>query len=113
MIDVPFIVNEKVFLRPAELQDVPMFQRCSNLPEVRYALFTAFPENRIRLNEWVEGLYKNHDSIVLVMVDKEPKELSGIPHITGLTGSAGQQFSLLPLLIRRIGLMDMAGKPSG
>ena len=77
MIDVPFITNEKVFLRPAELQDVPMFQRCSNLPEVRYALFTAFPENRVRLNEWVEGLYKNHDSIVLVMVDNDTKRAVG------------------------------------
>lgn len=67
----PFIIGEKIYLRPVELTDVELFCRCANDPEVRYFFFIAFPTNTIRQKEFIESLYKEKDLIFFTIVTKE------------------------------------------
>ncbi|MCX7918742.1 MAG: GNAT family N-acetyltransferase [bacterium] len=66
-----FIVGEKVYLRPVELDDLELFCRCANHPDARYSFFIAFPSNRVRQEEFIRSLYKEKELIFFTIVIKE------------------------------------------
>jgi RimJ/RimL family protein N-acetyltransferase len=65
-----FIIGKKVCLRPVELEDLDLFCRCVNNPEVRYSFFIAFPTNRVRQEEFIRTLYKEKDFVIFTIVTK-------------------------------------------
>ncbi|MFQ6078162.1 MAG: GNAT family N-acetyltransferase [Thermodesulfobacteriota bacterium] len=77
----PFIIGEKIYLRPIEMADADAFISWLNDAEVRQFLSRSFPINAIREKEFVEGLYKDQTKVVLAIVIKESDQLIGV---TGL-----------------------------
>ena len=73
----PFIVGDKVYLRPLEMEDIDSFILWLNDEEVRQYLTRTSPLNRIREREFVENLYKDEREIVLGIVLKENDQLIG------------------------------------
>jgi RimJ/RimL family protein N-acetyltransferase len=54
----PFIVGEKVYLRPVELADAPILAACNNDPAVRVSFFTHTPTNIYQQTKHIESLYQ-------------------------------------------------------
>jgi RimJ/RimL family protein N-acetyltransferase len=67
----PFRIGERVYLRPVEVEDVPLLLKWINDPEVNRFLGAFQPYNAVREREWVEGLYKQPGDSVLLIVLKE------------------------------------------
>ncbi len=67
----PFSVGERIYLRPVELEDVPLLQGWINDPEVNRFLGAFMPINGVREREWIEGLYKEPGNMVLLIVLKD------------------------------------------
>ncbi|MBI2931807.1 MAG: GNAT family N-acetyltransferase, partial [Planctomycetes bacterium] len=67
----PFRVGERLYLRPLEVEDVPLVERWINDPEVNRYLAISWPMNAVREREWIEGLYKEWGSSVFLVVLKE------------------------------------------
>jgi RimJ/RimL family protein N-acetyltransferase len=76
--DKAFIVGEKVYLRPLELDDLDLVCKCFNSPDVRPTFFLNTPTNRLRQEEYVRGLYKEKDHIPFIIVAKETDKPIGI-----------------------------------
>ncbi len=81
----PFIVGEKIYLRPVEMEDVNNYVMWLNDEEVRQFLSRITPFNSIREKEWVENLYKDDKSIILGIVVKESDKLIGNIGIHGIS----------------------------
>ena len=73
----PFIVGDKIYLRPLEMEDIDSFVVWLNDDEVRQYLMRISPLNRIREREFVENLYKDDREMVLGIVLKENDQLIG------------------------------------
>ncbi len=73
----PFIVGDKIYLRPLEMEDIDSFILWLNDQDVRQYLERMSPLNRIREKEFVENLYKDDRDIVLGIALKENDHLIG------------------------------------
>ena len=73
----PFIVGEKIYLRPIEIEDIDNYVARLNDEEVRLYLSMFTPFNKIREKEWVENLYKDEKNIALGIMVKEDDKLIG------------------------------------
>ncbi len=73
----PFLIGEKVYLRPIEADDAKFLAMGENDSTVREALFLAFPVSSKAEQEKVEQLIKSKDAIVLIIVEKETDQPVG------------------------------------
>jgi UDP-4-amino-4,6-dideoxy-N-acetyl-beta-L-altrosamine N-acetyltransferase len=73
----PFIVGDKIYLRPLDMEDIDLFILWLNDEEVRQYLSRMTPLNRTREKEFIENLYKDEREIVLGIVVKENDQLIG------------------------------------
>ena len=73
----PFIVGDKIYLRPLEMEDIDSFIVWLNDEEVRQYVKRISPLNRIREREYIERLYKDDREITLGIVLKENDQLIG------------------------------------
>jgi len=67
----PFLIGERLYLRPLEMEDVSTCLRWINDPEVTRTLAMYRPLNEPREREWFEGLYKDDREILVAIVLKE------------------------------------------
>jgi RimJ/RimL family protein N-acetyltransferase len=75
--DSPFLIGEKIYLRPIEAEDARLLSRGENDPIVRESLFLALPVSLTNEQEKVEQYIKSKDAIVLVIVEKETNKAIG------------------------------------
>ena len=73
----PFIVGDRIYLRPLEVEDVDSFVMWLSDEEIRQCLGMRTPFNRLREREYIEGLYKDDREIVLCIVLRDNDELIG------------------------------------
>jgi len=65
----PFLIGDKIYLRPIEVEDAPRYVVWLNDGDVTRTLGRGpFPLNLNREKEWVEKLYKDNDSLTLAIV---------------------------------------------
>jgi len=67
----PFRIGERAYLRPIDAEDAPFLQRWVNDPDVNRYLGSYLPVNGARERDWVDGLYKEPDDVVLLIALKE------------------------------------------
>lgn len=82
--DFPFLIGEKVYLRPVEVEDADRFVRWFNDPMVRLTLTSPFPLNRLKEREFLEKLYKDNRDVVLAVVAKEGDVHIGVAGLHGI-----------------------------
>jgi len=76
--NTPFLVGNKIYLRPLEIEDLERCVRWINNEEInQFLLVGRTPFNRIREEEWLRSLYKDQRNIVLAIVLKENDEHIG------------------------------------
>ena len=69
--NTPFLVGNKIYLRPLEIEDLERCVRWINNEEInQFLLVGRTPFNRIREEEWLRSLYKDQRNIVLAIVLK-------------------------------------------
>ena len=97
---VVFIDGKRLYLRPPQESDLPLFVRWFNNPEIRVFLGQTHPMTEWSERKWLERLAEKGNDVVLVIVlkGKMPKQdrpigtmgLHGIDHKNGLatTGAA-------------------------
>lgn len=69
---VRYLVGERVYLRPLELEDLDRCFRWIMDPEVnRYLLGPRLPLNRLREEEWLRSLYRSDRDMVFAICLKE------------------------------------------
>jgi len=73
----PFIVGDRIYLRAVDVDDVDNFVTWLNDEEVRQYLSMTSPFNKTREKEFVDGLYKDDNNIILGIVLKENDNLVG------------------------------------
>jgi len=73
----PFLIGERIYLRPLEREDAKIFLPWVNDPDVIRTLMMHTPKNLKAEEEWIEGLYKDDKNIVLGIVVKESDKLIG------------------------------------
>jgi RimJ/RimL family protein N-acetyltransferase len=66
----PFLIGEKIYLRPIELGDARFLCQGENDPVVREALFFALPVHLQREEEKIQQYMNSRESIVLTIVEK-------------------------------------------
>ena len=73
----PFIVGEKLYLRPLEMDDLESTISWFNDGEVTQFINRVIPMNRTTGTEFIEKLYRDGREIVLGIVDNETDRLIG------------------------------------
>jgi RimJ/RimL family protein N-acetyltransferase len=73
----PFLIGEKVYLRPIELEDSKFLSKSESDPIVRESLFLALPVSLMNEQQKVEQYIKSKDTIVLIIVEKETNKPVG------------------------------------
>jgi len=73
----PFLIGEKIYLRPVEPEDAKFLARGENDPMVRESLFLALPVSLTNEQEKVEQYIKSKDAMVLIIVEKETNQPVG------------------------------------
>lgn len=73
----PFIIGDRIYLRPLEAEDADAFVPWVNDTEIRQYLGTTSPMNKLREQEFMEKLYKDDRGITLGIVLKEKDKLIG------------------------------------
>lgn len=73
----PFIVGDRIYLRPLEMEDIDSFVLWLNDEEVRQYMGMTSPLNRIREKEIIERQNKDDRNMVLGIVLKENDQLIG------------------------------------
>lgn len=74
----PFLVGQKIYLRPHEDADLPVWTSWFNDPEVTATLEQAYYPNTVVLQKGrLEALYGNSSIIQLAIVDRATDELVG------------------------------------
>jgi len=73
----PFIVGDRIYLRPLEMEDVDSFVMWLSDKEIRQNLGGTTPFNKIRGREYIEKLYKDDRNTNLGIVLKDGDELIG------------------------------------
>jgi RimJ/RimL family protein N-acetyltransferase len=81
----PFLIGEKVYLRPIEENDIDNYVSWLNDWDVRENLSMVLPFNKTRENEWIQGLYKDDKNIVLGIVLKGSDRLIGNIGLHGIS----------------------------
>lgn len=66
-----YLIGERLYLRPIEPNDVPLFLQWFNDEDVRQYLGMIFPMNSLREEEWVKKLYESRNDLPFLMVLKE------------------------------------------
>lgn len=79
----PFLVGDRVYLRPLDEEDIDFCVESLNSPAVTRFLGIAGPLNRIREREWIQKLYQQPGDLALGICDQETELLIGV---TGLHG---------------------------
>lgn len=74
---VVFLAGERLYLRPAEMEDVPNFQRWINDPETRRTLIVNRPINEPAERQYVESLSDDHGPMALVIVLRDADRAIG------------------------------------
>ncbi|MBD3184289.1 GNAT family N-acetyltransferase [Candidatus Poribacteria bacterium] len=73
----PFLIGEKIYLRPVDMEDIDNFVEWLNDPEVRQYLSLVSPFNKTREKDFIDDLYKDERKTVLGIVMKEDDRLIG------------------------------------
>jgi len=73
----PFLIGDKIYLRPVDLEDANFLSKGENDPTVRESLFLALPASLTTEREKVEQHIKSREAIVLVIVEKEANKPVG------------------------------------
>lgn len=73
----PFLIGEKVYLRPLELEDAPAMVGWINDPEVTRTLMIRRPMNQIAEREFIERISKGDSAQVLGIVTRREDEFIG------------------------------------
>jgi len=73
----PFIVGDRIYLRPLEVEDAGVFVPWRSDAEIRQYMGMPSPTNRIRERESLEGCYKNDRNIHLGIVLRKNNQLMG------------------------------------
>ncbi|MGB4645686.1 MAG: hypothetical protein WBH76_07295 [Dictyoglomaceae bacterium] len=61
----PFLVGDRIYFRPLELEDLPKLIRWVNDLEVTaFLTMGTFPFNTLREEEWLKSLYKSQSDVV-------------------------------------------------
>lgn len=81
----PFIVGDRIYLRPLEMEDIDSFVLWLNDQEVRQYLMMTSPFNKVREKEFIERLYKDDREMVLGIVLKENDQLIGNIALHGIS----------------------------
>lgn len=64
----PFLVGERIYFRPLDVNDLERLIKWINDPEITVFLTMGrFPVNSIREKEWLENLYRSQDEVVMGM----------------------------------------------
>lgn len=79
----PFLIGEKIYLRPLEREDAPLLVPWVNAPEVRQGLRIFRPLNLTNEEEFVQQIYQSQNDIVLGIA------LQGSDRLLGSTGLHG------------------------
>lgn len=69
--DNPFLIGEKIYLRPVEPEDAKFLSKGENDPIVRESLFLALPVSLTTEQEKIEQYLRSKEAIVLIIVEKE------------------------------------------
>ncbi|HEY7312846.1 MAG TPA: GNAT family protein [Gemmataceae bacterium] len=77
----PFLIGSKVYLRPLDLEDVPVLTTWLNDPEVRRHLLIHRPLSRMAEETFLRKLSESESEFVLGIVVREPEQFIGV---TGL-----------------------------
>jgi len=75
--DFPFLIGEKIYLRPVEPEDAKFLSKGENDPAVRESLFLALPVSLTNEQEKVDQYIKSKDAIVLIIIEKETNKPVG------------------------------------
>lgn len=67
----PFLIGERIYLRPLDEADLDRCLQWINDPEVLRALGRRFPMNRTLEKEWLAGQYKSEKHFSLAIVIKD------------------------------------------
>lgn len=73
----PFLIGEKIYLRPIEVEDAKFLSKGENNPTIRESLFLALPVSSTNEQEKVEQFIRSKDAIVLIIVEKETNQPVG------------------------------------
>ena len=73
----PFIVGDRIYLRPLDMEDADAFVSWLNDTEIRQYLGMISPMNRLREREYLKDLYKDEKRLNLGIVLKKKDELIG------------------------------------
>jgi len=74
----PFLVGERIYLRTLEIEDVDCFVKWINDEEVNNYLSVSLPLNKVREKEFIEGLYKDENNMILGIALKANDDLIGV-----------------------------------
>ncbi len=69
--DAPFLIGERIYLRPLDVDDLDRCLRWINDPEILSTLGRREPMGRAAEKEWLEGQYKSdrHMNLAIVVAD--------------------------------------------
>lgn len=73
----PFLIGEKIYLRPMEREDAAACQAYVNDPDVRRTLDQYRPKNLAFEEAWIEGQSRDEHTIVLGIALKQSDRLIG------------------------------------
>jgi RimJ/RimL family protein N-acetyltransferase len=88
----PYRIGRRVYLRPVEMEDVPMMCRWMNHPEVTRTLRVWRPMSVANEREWVEHVSRSQNDVACVIVTREegrPIGTCGLMRIDWQARSAG------------------------
>ncbi len=72
---IVFLLGKTVNLRPVSREDIPKILVWINDPEVRQFVASVYPTTQKFEEDWVDGLGKDKDNIVVVIETKEGKAI--------------------------------------
>lgn len=80
-----FIVGDRIYLRPIDIEDLQSIVLWRNDKEIREYMGTTSPSNRIRRKESIERLYKDDRNVALGIVLKESDQFIGCTGLYGIS----------------------------
>ena len=73
----PFLIGDRIYLRPLEREDAPLLEVFINDPEVTRTLSVYRPLNRQHEEEFIDGIAKSEHDIVLAIALKVDDRMIG------------------------------------
>jgi len=73
----PFLVGNKIYLRPVELDDAKSFYIGENDPIIRESLFLALPIHHTKEEEKIKQYINSSEAIVLSIIEKSTESIIG------------------------------------